>query len=371
MKKTLSTFLIATVITTVSFAPIFSYAQTATGINQPASNSEALANGNGSSGAGKAAVTSLASAASCSVGTLLSNVLTSAISAAVKKLATKAVTSAVGSPGAPAVPTEISKGDVKDNSNVTTLASTGSVAPGGILDGVSWDAIAFCVGNALIQYIGNSVTNWINGGFQGNPAFVANPKQFFSDIADQTAGDFIGQLSGTAGQAIGQGVNGFQQAITRDLVGTYNSSYLDAGSMTLGQYIPDPQGFMNGSSQTSLGGYLGVAMGPGNSYISALQNSRDAFASNLAYNVGSAANSYNLNRGYRSVQNCQTNPDGSAGPCKTTVPGSDIQQAGQDARNLSNLRLVAAQKFDQVVSSLVNEMIKVALNKLLTSTSKK
>jgi len=371
MKKLFSSFLILAVISTVSFAPAASRAQTtgaASGVAQPSSTSEAgtsAAGDKATNDSSKGIATSLGDAASCSVSLLLSNVILKSITGLISRFATDKTQQTTSVPDKNIV--------LQGNSNADTAAHTGSLAPGGIFTGAAWDAIAFCIGNALIQYLTQSINNWINTGFNGNPAFVANPTQFLSDIANQTAGNFINTIGGAAGQAIGQGVQGFQQGVTKILVGTVNSSLIGENAMTMNQYMSngDVQGFYQGVPQNSIGGFQGVAMGQGNSLPSVLNNVLPAFGQAVASGIGNAQQSSGINNGtYQNVQNCQTNPDGSKGPCVTTVQGSDIQRAGQDARNMANLRVVAAQKFDQVIANLVNALIKVALNKLLTTTSK-
>src|SRR3990167_8626588 len=67
--------------------------------------------------------------------------------------------------------------------------------------GTGWDALANVIVKKLIESMVNSTVSWINNGFEGNPAYVTNPKQYFTDIADGVAIEFIG---GT-GDALGIG----------------------------------------------------------------------------------------------------------------------------------------------------------------------
>ena len=45
-----------------------------------------------------------------------------------------------------------------------------------------------------MQDITDETVNWVNSGFQGSPAFVQNPEQFFQNIGDNVAGNFIAGL---------------------------------------------------------------------------------------------------------------------------------------------------------------------------------
>ena len=46
-----------------------------------------------------------------------------------------------------------------------------------LLDGVAWFAAKL-----IVQKLTAETVNWINSGFQGNPAFVTDPGQFFLDV---------------------------------------------------------------------------------------------------------------------------------------------------------------------------------------------
>ncbi len=84
--------------------------------------------------------------------------------------------------------------------------------------------MAFCIGNALIQAIGNSTINWIKSGFNGNPAFVNNPQQFFTNIADQQTLGFASAFQKANNGISDPGVKQFQQQILQGIMAQYNNS---------------------------------------------------------------------------------------------------------------------------------------------------
>lgn len=58
------------------------------------------------------------------------------------------------------------------------------------------DAIGNAVAKMILRKITAQTVNWINSGFDGNPAFVTDPQRFFTNIADQTASQlFLGANS--------------------------------------------------------------------------------------------------------------------------------------------------------------------------------
>src|SRR3989344_2927622 len=53
------------------------------------------------------------------------------------------------------------------------------------------DTIAMSLAQRMIDDMVNSTVKWAQSGFEGNPAYATNPKQYFTDIADGVAGEFI------------------------------------------------------------------------------------------------------------------------------------------------------------------------------------
>jgi hypothetical protein len=53
------------------------------------------------------------------------------------------------------------------------------------------DGIMWFIAKVILQRMTESIVSWINSGFNGNPAFIQNPGQFFTNVGDQAAGQFI------------------------------------------------------------------------------------------------------------------------------------------------------------------------------------
>jgi hypothetical protein len=53
------------------------------------------------------------------------------------------------------------------------------------------DPLAMMLAKIIIQDITAATVKWINSGFNGNPAFVQNPEQFFTNVGDQTAATYL------------------------------------------------------------------------------------------------------------------------------------------------------------------------------------
>ncbi|MES3005032.1 MAG: hypothetical protein V4690_02890 [Patescibacteria group bacterium] len=53
------------------------------------------------------------------------------------------------------------------------------------------DFLAYTAAQIVLKMITAKTVNWINSGFQGNPSYVTDPKQFFLDVGDETASSFL------------------------------------------------------------------------------------------------------------------------------------------------------------------------------------
>ncbi len=342
MKQILTFTLIVTILASGVFMP-FSQAQAQT--------------------ADSVASSAVADGASCAV----SSYITTGVASLVSSLGSKAVNT-VADPKVPVTqpgPTEARDG---------VYLFGARILPG-------WDAIAYCIGNALITFAANSVTQWINSGFNGNPAFVDNPEKFFADLADQTATSFVaGVVKGTTGVNICQP---FRLAVGLSAINSYNSNYNNQSLCTLDRVTQNMEGFLSGSPQYySNNAMYAATQDRANSYLGNVILASNELNLRLNTQSSLARDMLLQNNGYQNVTECQytttqeVGPDGNIHTVKTKIPnscvvtvtGSDTQKAGQDSRNMANLRLVAATKFDQVITALVNQLIKTALSELLTVT---
>src|SRR3989344_9464800 len=86
------------------------------------------------------------------------------------------------------------------------------------IPGVTYDSIAIGIAKITLEEILNETIEWVNNGFEGNPAYATDPAKFFTDIADGVAGEFI------AGSDLGFLCSPFQVQVRLALAQTYNPS---------------------------------------------------------------------------------------------------------------------------------------------------
>lgn len=324
----------------------------------------------------------------CSGAIVLRNILTSAISSAISGIAQTVVGGIVGGLVADQVLTTYDPSSQHQLGEVR--ARSGTYTIGGIYTSPGWDSIAWCIVNAMIEHITNSTIAWANSGFNGNPAFIQNPGRFFSDIADYQAGKIISDIA--YGSTRG-GVNicqPFRVSIAIGLAQSYRSnapSALDQLYSGMSCRLSDitQNNFFGGvrvGVSSSANGLAGNAVeragragyiswsdwvavtqqdtnNPYGAYIlanQALNTAVQARESEIRFEVG-------LNNGWLNFKKCSDPEDPAS--CNITTPGRLIESSLNQTLGLSKERLVMADKFDEMITAIVNNLIRVSLNKVL------
>jgi hypothetical protein len=301
----------------------------------------------------------------CVASQLLSKLLTSSVSAAVSK-----VTTVLG--GAVELATKVHATlvgtGVAGNIEAETKARTGTFV-GGFQIGVSWDDIAWCIVNTIIDYIVNSTIQWANSGFKGNPAFVRNPEQFFKQLADREAASFIHELAYNS-----TGINvcaPFRIVIATGLAGSYSGNYAQRNSCSLSQMqqVAMQSGKYTITTPTD---WIALIKPQNNVYYSYI-NAGNELSRRINVKNNTATLDLTINRGFLSYKKCKDNtkPESDKNPCDTVTPGVLIADSLSSTLNIPKDRIVSAQKFDQMVDAIVNNLIKIALSKVLEDVTGK
>ncbi|MEI8337831.1 MAG: hypothetical protein WCF92_01640 [bacterium] len=338
------------------------------------------------------------SAGTCSIGTLASQMITStvgkalgAVSGAVKNLVVGVATGKLDSIVNVAVPIVITgNGEsqlVNQSKNTTALVqkSVTTSAAGAGFDGIistftdifnfpSLDAIGFCIANEMIRYIANSTIVWINSGFKGSPVFISNTGQFFKGIEQQELGNFVnGVAMGTLGINLCQP---FKVVVLTNTLGGYAGGRGNPLSCTLDKIKANYNQFTKGNwNSGGFPGWFELIQQPNNA-IGATLAAKDQAYINITTKQNTAIIDLNWSKGYRDFDKCQdkssVNPK--TGKCANGQPATKTTLGGYienqvNARGAAGMnRLNIATSFDQVVSALVNELIKIAINKVFDTS---
>lgn len=341
-------------------------------------NSQIQGSVNSTANTNSATTQAATGAASCMGSQLISQSISSAISGALSG-SLSAVTDNLSN-----IPVAES-GSVKANIVANTSAGVGTVGSLGGMGTIlspAWDAIGYCIVNSMIVYIANSTLEWINTGFEGNPAFLTNPDQFFTDLANAEKRAFIQNLaygvnSGVCGAFKGTIVSSILSRYGRNQQNYYNQQGYENGGY--GQGLQGQNGF-NGCAFDQNPGQLNAFLGGNftegggwNSWFQLTQNPNNNpydtyFRTNERLNTQVAAvklsktTELNWNNGYLSYRKCE-NGEKDVSKCPVTTPGTVIQKKLETTLDLGTDRLLLADKFNQVVTALVDQLITTALDK--------
>jgi hypothetical protein len=326
------------------------------------------------------ATSAVTSAGGCFAGQALAGAITSAITGAVSTLASKATDSVTNVPVS-------ENSTLSANKAVETQAHTGTFIsimgiPAAAIKIPSWDSIAYCIVNAMIIYIANSTIQWIKSGFNGNPAFLDHPDQFFKQLADEETSSFLQNL---AYDITGVNVcNVFRASMVSAMIGQYNQQHalqtgygagrginngflgcsFDQNPNQLNSFVKG--NFIQGGGWNS---WYNVTQNPKNNPYDTLFNTQARMNNQVLTAQASQQQQLGWSNGFLSFKQCDTkNQDPKT--CKIVTPGNVIQNQLNTSLNLGKDRLVLADKFDQVVTALVNQLITTALGHVLEGSKK-
>lgn len=262
-----------------------------------------------------------------------------ALSTAIQKAVGDALATAFGS----VVSTEVPINDSQQRAKESGISIAGvPVLP-------SWDQVGWCAVNSVIESIGAATVQWINTGFQGNPAFVQDPEQFFADVADIQAGIFLNQVSS------GLLCTPIKNWVRISLATSYNSSINYAPQCSFTDISGNLEQFMSGET-FSWTDWLSYTQNPYNNPYGATIYSQIEIDKRIANALGTQSTLLQWSGGFLSKKDPETG--------KITSPGSVIQEQLNQRLFSGQKRLEIADEFDEVVTALVNQLIKIAVSEV-------
>ena len=239
------------------------------------------------------------------------------------------------------------------------------------------------IAKTALQQITISVVNWINSGFNGQPSFVSNFQQFFTNVADLSAGQFI-QGSGLAFLC-----SPFKLQIKVAIAQSYANR--GAQSCSLTGIIKNITNFMNGSfTQGGWPGLLQFTTVPTNNPYGAFAYAQVGLATAQSNATTNAKNNIsptgflsvtqqtcNLNTTFTNNSNIVSGQNSQAAKlvcqqgctCKVSTPGSIIEGTLQNTLKSPIDQLGLASDIDQIISALTTQLVTKTLQSGLGSLS--
>ncbi|KKW10980.1 MAG: hypothetical protein UY50_C0023G0026 [Parcubacteria group bacterium GW2011_GWA2_49_9] len=282
----------------------------------------------------------------------------------------KAVTTGIGTT-ANAVNAVISVGTNSAGGNIINTQGAGSAASN------EWSAcfmksLTKIIAKTLLHTFTQSIVNWINTGFEGSPSFITNPEGFFSDVADQTIGKIIQDISPLLCAPFKLNIKfalGLNMSLrTRETV-----------TCRLSDVIANVQGaydsFVSGTvGSGNLSRWVHIAGTQSNNPYGAYIGATSIMSASITTATGQQIKLLDWGKGFKSWRSCEKwGPDIKGannkvirkGPCikegPIKTPGSIIEGQTTGALATTFHELELASEIDEVVGALINQLLVKAM----------
>ena len=228
------------------------------------------------------------------------------------------------------------------------------------------DSLASILAKNILTRITAQTVNWINSGFQGNPAYVTDPGQFFLGIADTEASRLLSTsgLSNLCGPFRAQ----VRLALVKNYLAETDNQYY---SCSLGTLEQNYNSFINDFSQGGWDGWFSVTQNNQNNPYGTYLDTKNQ----LSVNIGNQKEKYqkqlDQGGGFLSFEKCDTNAPGyiaartvagvnipeSCTKKETVTPGSVINDQLKKALGSTWGQLEAADELNEIISALFEQLV--------------
>jgi hypothetical protein len=234
------------------------------------------------------------------------------------------------------------------------------------------DAIATAIAKQILQQLTLSVVNWINSGFNGSPAFVTNPAQYFQNIGDEIAGNFL-EADGDLRFLCSPFSLDVRVALAVKMEGQIAQKYTCTLSSAIKNATNAAQnasitGFIQGDfSQGGFPALLTLTTDPQNNAGGAFLQAEDDLTKQINSQVGQKTNELNQGSGFLSWQDCTyTFDDSGNGSNIVDISASDYNAATQNGTQpvAGTKKTCTTQTPGSVISATLNKHLAVPTDEL-------
>lgn len=228
--------------------------------------------------------------------------------------------------------------------------------------------IALRLANAVLHNMTNSIVNWINSGFKGNPAFVTNLHGLLSDSTDQVLGQFIQYDLGA-----GFLCKSFALQVKLAVAQTY-LPFKDRATCTLTEIEKNVNGFIKNDNSGGWDNWLEVTTQPQNNVWGATVLAQDEVSKKIFDVQSNIKDELNWGKGFKSWKVCTVAVDPATGMAtldpsninpdtdsrcrdsKIQTPGGVIQDMLTNSLGSDMRRLEVANDLDAIIGALVDQL---------------
>jgi len=217
----------------------------------------------------------------------------------------------------------------------------------------SLDAVAYAVAKLILRRITDDVVAYINSGFEGNPAFLDNPGDFFRNIGDQVAGELI------YGSDLNFLCSPFQDILRGAIKIRYakfaGDGFKDTINCTLSGVLDNIDDFANGDfSLGTLTDITQIALEPQNNAFGAYIEVSAELDDRLSKALDIEEGQLNRNKGFLSIKDKDGN---------VVTPGVVIEGQLSKVLGTGVTQLELADEFNEIADALVGQLANKVFSK--------
>lgn len=219
---------------------------------------------------------------------------------------------------------------------------------------VSLDSIMFCLANKAIEGILVGTIDWVNRGFDGNPAFIDDPGRYFGSLADYELAQILDELSG------GVLCSNLRGPVRRSVLTNYASRTSRAvPKCTLDKIEGNVESFLSGDFDAGGGwdAWYTYTQYPQNNYYGSQTIVQQNLDRRIRESQNLAETELSWNNGYKSIRDPLTG--------EITTPGNLTQAQVENRINAPINRLTFADEFDEIMNNLINGFVKNSIGELM------
>ena len=204
----------------------------------------------------------------------------------------------------------------------------------------------YFVAQLVIDELVNATVAWIEGGFEGGPAFLTDPAGFMTDIGDRIATEFLVGVGFAAG--IGNICEEFQLDIQLSLILEYFQPDADKYNCTLEDIVDNIQNFVDDGifAAGNWEGWMHLSAEPQNNPIGSWMEAKTEMYVRIMNAQGEEI--WKTPDGFRSAKDAIGN---------IVTPGKYVLETAVDYTGAPLDRIIQADDIDEIVAAILGAII--------------
>ncbi|MEM9336738.1 MAG: hypothetical protein AAGA35_02710 [Patescibacteria group bacterium] len=232
-------------------------------------------------------------------------------------------------------------------STVTAVAAGNLQIKEYVLDGIAWN-----LAKLVIQQMTASIVDWINSGFQGEPAFVQDLDKFLLDIGDKVAGEFI------RGSRLSVLCSPFELdiRIALDINVRQNDLNDQVPVCTLTDVVGNVEGFLDGTfAEGGWEGWFELTSQPQNTPYGAYLAAEVELSEIVIKSQSGQQEQLSFGDGFLAKTVCDEDD------CIVSTPGKILQEATTFTLSTGERSLIEADEFNEIIAALLGQLAQQAI----------